>query len=74
MYANSHSQVNSSEGGYIIKDVLGESGANRDHSTAREMITDIQKLAKEVDDLIYCGVKVLRIVPNAEGYLTMCET
>merc|ERR1712157_381184 len=49
MYANSHSQVNSSEGGYSLKDVLGEVGANRDHSTAREMVTDIAKLAKEVE-------------------------
>jgi hypothetical protein len=74
MYANSHSQVNSSEGGYNIKDILGESGANRDHSTAREMITDIHKLAQEVDDLIYCGVQVLRVIQDNGGYSTICQT
>merc|ERR1711972_730587 len=74
MYANSHSQVNSSEGGYSLKDVLGEVGANRDHSTAREMVTDIAKLAKEVEPSIYCGVRVLRILKGVDGYNIVTET
>jgi hypothetical protein len=74
MYANSHSQVNSSEGGYSIKDVLGEPGANRDHSTAREMITDIAKLAKEVEDAIYCGVKVHKVLKQKSGTVVVAET
>lgn len=74
MYANSHSQVNSSEGGYSLKDVLGETGANRDHSTAHEIITDIAKLAKEVDASIACGVKVVRVVKQARGYSTISHT
>jgi len=75
MYANSHSQVNSSEGGYSLKDVLGEDGANRDHSTAREMITDIGKLAKEVDSSIFCGVRVHRVLKQSDGgYMVVTET
>lgn len=74
MYANSHSQVNSSEGGYSLKDILGESGANRDHSTAREIITDIAKLAKEVDGSIHCGVRVVRVMKLAKGYSTISHT
>ncbi|CAE8620161.1 unnamed protein product [Polarella glacialis] len=74
MYANSHSQVNSSEGGYSLKDILGESGANRDHATAREMITDIGKLAKEVDASTCCGVKVVRIAKQGDGYMTISQT
>jgi len=74
MYANSHSQVNSSEGGYSLKDVLGEAGANRDHSTAREMITDIGKLAKEVDGSIYCGVSVAKVLKRSGGYNVVSQT
>ncbi|CAE8590436.1 unnamed protein product [Polarella glacialis] len=74
MYANSHSQVNSSEGGYSLKDILGESGANRDHATAREMITDIAKLAKEVDASTCCGVKVERIAKHGDGWMTISQT
>lgn len=74
MYANSHSQVNSSEGGYSLKDVLGEPGANRDHSTAREMITDIAKLAKEVEPSIHCGVKVVKVIKVGDGYSVVQQT
>merc|ERR1719171_1593618 len=47
MYANSTSQVNSSEGAYCFKELLGEdlSAANRDHSPASEVLTDLHKLA-----------------------------
>jgi len=74
MYANSHSQVNSSEGGYSIKNLLGQEGANRDHSTAREIITDILALAREVEDSIYCGVQVVRVVKMGNSYMIASQT
>ena len=47
MYANSTSQVNSSEGGYCLKEFLPESSPrkhahNRDHSTAAEVLRDLE--------------------------------
>ena len=47
MYANSTSQVNSSEGGYCLKEVLGRRGeANRDHSTAAEVVRDLHEVGE----------------------------
>lgn len=74
MYANSASQVNSSEGGYSIKDILGEPSANRDHSTANEILCDIRKLATGLGDKISCGVKVRSVLKMREGYNIVAET
>merc|ERR1712139_273838 len=64
MYANSHSQVNSSEGGYCIKEFLGGHGDltdNRDHSTAAEVLRDFAKLGEGLKEHIYTNVKVVNI-------------
>ena len=83
MYANSASQVNSSEGGYCIKDVIVElasavgdeetaettrkAPANRDHSTASEVLRDIRTLAHLLGDRVRCGVSVRKIMPRGGG-------
>ena len=74
MYANSTSQVNSSEGGYSLKSILGTTSAapadeknpssNRDHSTAAEILKDVKALGDTLPvDTIRCGIKVLRVTP-----------
>jgi len=66
-YSNSTSQVNSSEGSYSFKDVLGEDSALRDHSSASEVLTDIAKLAAGLGDRIRLGAQVMRVCKNPEG-------
>lgn len=57
MYANGTSQVNSSEGGYCIKELLDEeTWDNRDHSMAAEVLTDLAKLGKQLEDQIFTSV------------------
>ena len=79
MYANSTSQVNSSEGGYCLKAMLpppsssspttgnnnggggNDKKANRDHSTAAEVLKDIRALHETLPPgTVKCGVKVRR--------------
>jgi len=66
-YSNSTSQVNSSEGAYSFKDVLGEDSALRDHSSSSEVLTDIAKLAAGLGDKIILGAQVMRICKNPYG-------
>lgn len=56
MYANSTSQVNTSEAGYRM--IEKKSRSNRDHSTTREILEDISHLARGVSDNIYLNAKV----------------
>ena len=48
LYANSTSQVNTSEGAYRIIDKKVRS--NRDHSTTREILEDISHLSRKISD------------------------
>jgi thioredoxin reductase len=77
MYANSTSQVNSSEGGYCIKDFIGEEGGkngdNRDHSTAAEVLKDFAKLGDSLKDHIYTSVKVVKILGEKGDYKVISE-
>jgi len=66
-YANSTSQVNSSEGAYSFKDVLGDDNALRDHSSTSEVLQDISELAASLGDNIKLGAQVMRICKNPAG-------
>jgi len=66
-YANSTSQVNSSEGAYSFKDVLGDDTALRDHSSSSEVLQDISKLADGLADNVRLGAQVMRICNNPAG-------
>eukprot|EP00434_Breviolum_minutum_P038188 symbB.v1.2.033867.t1/scaffold4270.1/size42129/3 len=77
MYANSTSQVNSSEGGYCIKDILGEDGEtefdNRDHSTAAEILKDLAKLGDCLQQHIFTSVKVMKILGEGGNYTVLFQ-
>jgi len=67
MYANSTSQVNSSEGGYCLKEFLPNDSPrkhahNRDHSTAAEVLADLAELGKSLSDVTWTQVKVVSVL------------
>ena len=55
-YANSTSQVNTSEGAYRM--IEKKFRSNRDHSTTREILEDMVQLARNVSDNICLNAKV----------------
>ena len=59
LYANSTSQVNTSEGAYRMIDKKIRS--NRDHSTTREILEDISHLSRNIADNLFLNTKVDRI-------------
>ncbi len=59
LYANSTSQVNTSEGAYRIIDKKNRS--NRDHSTAREILEDIAHLSRHLSENLFLKTEVDRI-------------
>lgn len=65
-YANETSQVNTSEAGYRLVEKPFRS--NRDHSTTREILTDIAHLAKELTDVLYLNTRVDWIDKKNDGY------
>ncbi|CAL1140432.1 unnamed protein product [Cladocopium goreaui] len=77
MYANGTSQVNSSEGGYCIKDLLGEedgkAGDNRDHSTAAEVLKDLAKLGDRLKEHIFTSVKVMKVLGEGGNYTVLFD-
>jgi len=77
MYANGTSQVNSSEGGYCLKEFIGEEGGkngdNRDHSTAAEVLRDFAKLGELLQSHIYTGVKVVKVLGKEGDYTVLFE-
>jgi len=77
MYANSTSQVNSSEGGYCIKEFLPKAfegrHENRDHSTAAEMLTDLKALAGSLESSIYTEVTVSKILGEKGDYTVIAS-
>ena len=56
LYANSTSQVNTSEGAYRIIDKKIRS--NRDHSTTREILEDISHLSRTIADNLFLNSEV----------------
>jgi hypothetical protein len=65
-YANRSSQVNSSEGAYRL--VEKETRSNRDHSTTREILEDITRLAKNASDHLFFETEVEKIDMRRNGY------
>lgn len=65
-YANSTSQVNSSEGAYRL--IEKQTRCNRDHSTTREILEDVARLAEESDDRLYLQTRVERVRKAGAGY------
>jgi hypothetical protein len=59
LYANSSSQVNTSEGAYRLIDHKIRS--NRDHSTTREILEDIKDLSSNISDHLFLNTEVDRI-------------
>ena len=59
LYANSTSQVNTSEGAYRIVDKKIRS--NRDHSTTREILEDIAHLSENISENLFLNTEVDRI-------------
>ncbi len=66
-YANSTSQVNTSEAGYRM--IEKGSRSNRDHSTTREILEDIVSLARNVSDNIFLNTEVDWIKKTGNSYL-----
>jgi len=58
-YANTTSQVNTSEGAYRL--IEKPKRSNRDHSMTREILEDIVKISKNVSDKIFLNTNVERI-------------
>ena len=78
LFANSHSQVNSSEGGYCLKDLLppaarAKATQNRDHSTAAEILEDAAALAHSLRECIYTEVGVVKVLGKDGDYQVIAE-
>jgi len=65
-YANTTSQVNTSEGGYRL--VEQEFRSNRDHSTTREILEDIAQIARNVSDKVFLKTNVDRLEKLDDAY------
>lgn len=65
-YANTTSQVNSSECGYRLFEKSARS--NRDHSYTREMLEDIAVLTGNIKDHLYLDTEVAKIAKRENGY------
>lgn len=71
-YANTTSQVNTSEGAYRIID--HKVRPNRDHSTTREILEDMAQLAGNVSDALFLNTQVEKVAKSGDGYrLTMAS-
>jgi hypothetical protein len=67
-YANTTSQVNTSEGAYRICEPSVR--ANRDHSPTAEILQDIESSATRVTEQLFTGATVEKIERQEGGYLT----
>ncbi len=65
-YANTTSQVNSSECSYRLFEK--DARSNRDHSYTREILEDIALLSDNVNDHLYLGTTVAKINKRENGY------
>jgi hypothetical protein len=65
-YANTTSQVNSSECSYRLFEKNARS--NRDHSYTREMLEDIALLTEDIKDHLYLETEVTKISKRENGY------
>ncbi len=67
-YANSTSQVNSSEGAYRL--VERKKRSNRDHSATREILEDVVYVADKVSERLYLETNADWVEKTAHGYKT----
>ena len=68
LYTNSTSQVSTNEGGYSVKELLPtDSPANKDHSSTKEMLRDMQELASQLGPRLRLGVSVNNVVKEEGG-------
>ena len=67
-YANTSSQVNTSEAAYRLREPVARS--NRDHSTTAEVLRDIHCLAEQVAGQLHAGALVDEITKRDGGYVT----
>ena len=65
-YANTTSQVNTSEGAYRL--IEKPQRSNRDHSMTREILEDIVQISKNVSDKIFLNTNVDRIQKEDDLY------
>ncbi len=65
-YANTTSQVNTSEGGYRLLEK--EIRSNRDHSATREILEDIAHIARNVSDNLLLKTKVDWLEKSDDAY------
>jgi len=65
-YANTTSQVNTSEGAYRL--IEKSKRSNRDHSMTREILEDIVQISKKVSDKIFLNTNVDRIQKEDDLY------
>jgi len=70
-YANSSSQVNSSEGAYRLFEKQKRS--NRDHSYTREILEDISVLTRKVSDHLFLETEVKEIEKKGDRYQVRYE-
>jgi cation diffusion facilitator CzcD-associated flavoprotein CzcO len=73
MHANSTSQVNSSEGGYCLKEFLPEDSPrkhqhNRDHSTAAEVLADLAEFGASLKEHIHLQTQVVQVLGTDGDY------
>lgn len=66
MYANTTSQVNTSEGAYRVLD--HENRSNRDHSSTSEMLEDLFVLVQKHSPSIYTSTKAVSMETADAGY------
>lgn len=68
-YANTTSQVNTSEGAYRVVERARRN--NRDHSSTAEILEDLHLLAETISESIFTGVRAEKIEKGIQGgYLT----
>lgn len=68
LYANSTSQVNTSEGGYRLLEKKVRS--NRDHSMTREILEDMAHLGNNISNNLFLGTEVKQIRKSDHRYET----
>lgn len=68
LYANSTSQVNTSEPAYRL--IFDKTRANRDHSFTREVLGDLSAMAGRVSGSLYLNTRADHIEKTGDGYLT----
>jgi len=67
-YANSTSQVNTSEGAYRVLEKKARN--NRDHSSTAEILEDLHQLAANISESLFTGVEAERIRKEGQQYHT----